>query len=227
VLPQSIIDSFRSGEFNRVPVIEGSTHDEFALFAYTNIEATFGTFVWQPGVYPLLVQILVQSLGLPTTADAVLAEYPLPASASSSAPNVIAIGTDALFACPARRAALALSEHVPTFAYEFNDADAPQPFVPEASFDYGAFHASELAYIFDSPTLGGHAPFTDDQEALAAAMVRYWAQFAAQGDPNGSGTPLWPAFTAATEAVQSLEPPTPRTVTDFAADHHCEFWDTL
>ena len=156
-----------------------------------------------------------------------MAEYPLPASATSSAPSVIALATDALFACPTRRASLALSQFVPTFAFEFNDPDAPQPFVPPASFDYGAFHASELAYLFDSTTLGGHAPFTADQEALAAAMVRYWSQFAALGDPNGPATPRWPAFTAASEAVQSLEPPTPRTVTDFAEDHHCDFWDAL
>ncbi len=227
VLTQSIIDAFRSGEFNRVPVMEGDTHDEFALFAATNIEFTLGTFVWQPVLYSFVVGSLVQTVGLPTTAGAVMAEYPLPASATSSAPNVIAFATDALFACPTRRASQALSQFVPTFAYEFNDPDAPQPFVPAASFDYGAFHASELAYLFDSTTLGGHAPFTDDQEALAAAMVSYWAQFAGQGDPNGPATPQWPAFTAASEAVQSLEPPAPRTVTDFAAGHHCDFWDSL
>jgi para-nitrobenzyl esterase len=227
VLPQSIIEAFQSGEFNRVPVVQGSTHDEFALFAYTNVEATFGSFLWQPFLYPIVVQTLVQTLGLPTTPAALIAEYPLPASASSSAPNVIAIGTDVLFACPAARASNALSQYVPTFAYEFNDPDAPQPFVPPASFDYGAYHASEIAYLFDSTTLGGHAPFTADQEALAAAMVRYWTQFAAQGDPNGPGTPQWPAYTAGTQAVQSLEPPTPRTITDFADDHHCDFWDSL
>jgi len=225
VLPQSIIDAFQSGQFNHVPVVEGTTHDEFSLFAYTNIEATFGSFIWQRQLYPFVVTTFVQSLGLPTTAAAVLAEYPLPSGATSSAANVIAIGTDALFACPARRSARALSQFVPTFAYEFNDPDAPQPFVPAASFDYGAFHASEIASLFDSTTLGGHAPFTPDQEALAAAMVRYWTQFAAQGDPNGAQTPQWPGFTAGIESVQSLVPPTPKTVTNFAADHHCAFWD--
>jgi para-nitrobenzyl esterase len=227
VLPQSIIDAFQGGQFNHVPVVEGTNHDEFALFAYTNIEASFGSFVWQPFLYPILVQTLVQALGLPTTPQDVIAEYPLPSGETSSAPNVIAIGTDALFACPGRRAALALSQSTPTFDYEFNDPDAPQPFVPPASFDYKAFHAGELAYLFDSNTLGGHAPFTTDQEALAAAMVRYWTRFAEQGDPNGPGTPQWPAFSAANEAVQSLQPPTPTTVTNFASDHHCAFWDSL
>src|SRR4051794_27277607 len=145
VLPRSIIDAFQGGQFNHVPVVEGTTHDEFSLFAYTNIEATFGSFVWQPFLYATLVQILVQSTGLPTTPAAVVAEYPLPSGATSSAPNVIAMGTDALFACPARRSARALSQFVPTFAYEFSAPAAPQPFVPPASFAYGAFHASEIA----------------------------------------------------------------------------------
>src|SRR5262249_58873910 len=32
VLPRSLDVAFQTGEFNRVPVIEGTTHDEFTLF---------------------------------------------------------------------------------------------------------------------------------------------------------------------------------------------------
>ena len=80
---------------------------------------------------------------------------------------------------------------------------------PVADFPFGAYHASELPSLFDSTTLGGHAPLTPDQEQLAAAMVRYWTQFAATGDPNSAATPDWPAYTAANDTYQSLVPPTP------------------
>jgi para-nitrobenzyl esterase len=41
---------------------------------------------------------------------------------------------------------------VPTFAYEFNDENAPQRYLPPVSFPYGAAHQSELQYLFDLPT---------------------------------------------------------------------------
>jgi para-nitrobenzyl esterase len=82
-----------------------------------------------------------------------------------------------------------------------------------------------LPYLFDSTTRGGHAPLTPDQEKLAAAMVSYWTQFAATGDPNAPATPEWPAYTAASDTYQSLDPPTPHPETGFAADHKCAFWD--
>jgi para-nitrobenzyl esterase len=223
VLTQSIQPAFQSGQFNRVPVIEGSNHDEFTIFTKISVESLVGPI--GPALYPVVVGILVPTLGLHQSVAAVLNEYPI-TNYASGGEAVSAIGTDAVFACPARTAVRALSQFVPAYAYEFNDPNAPQPFVPPASFPYKAFHASELAYLFDSTTLGGHAPFTPDQEALAAHMVNYWTQFARTGTPNGSGSPQWPAYTAASDTYQSLEPPTPKPTSGFATDHHCRFWDS-
>jgi hypothetical protein len=39
----------------------------------------------------------------------------------------------------------------PTFAYEFNDGNAPENFLPPVSFPYGAAHASEIQYLFAVP----------------------------------------------------------------------------
>jgi para-nitrobenzyl esterase len=225
VLPQSTRSAFASGQFNGVPVIEGSTHDEFTIFTYLSVEAVLGLPL-SPPLYPIALSVLIPATGLNTTVAAVMNEYPL-TNYQTAGEAFSAVGTDAVFACPGRRTAKALSQFVPTYAYEFNDPNAPQPFVPPASFPYKAFHASELAYLFDSTTLGGHAPFTPDQEALAAHMVSYWTQFARSGTPNGRNSPQWPAYTNATDTYQSLEPPTPKPTTGFAADHHCAFWDAL
>jgi para-nitrobenzyl esterase len=223
VLPESPKDAFDSGQFNRVPVIEGSTHDEFSIFAALNIEFVFG--VVPPAFYPIVVGLLLSSTGQHADPGAVLAQYPITNYGNSVGVAVTAIGTDALFACPARRATESLSQFVPTYAYEFNDPNAPQPFVPPASFPYHAYHASELASLFDSTTFGGHAPFTPDQESLAAAMVSYWTQFGRAGDPNAQSTPAWPRYTVANDTYQSLVPPSPKPVTNFATDHKCGFWD--
>jgi para-nitrobenzyl esterase len=223
VLPQTIRTAFSSGQFNRVPVIEGSTHDEFSLFAALNIEFVFGQL---PNFfYATVVNILVPTLGLDASPAAVVSEYPLANYSNSMGRALTAIGTDAVFACPARRAAGSLSQFTPTFTYEFNDPNAPQLFIGPASFPYGAYHASEVQYLFDVPDQQNAPELNGDQQSLADAMVRYWTQFARGGTPNAAGSPPWPGYTVATDTHQSLEPPTPVTGSGFAADHKCAFWD--
>lgn len=118
----------------------------------------------------------------------------------------------------------ALDRHVPTYAYEFDDADAPWfSTLKKPNFPTGAFHGSELQYLFDDEQLPG--PATSAQHQLADTMVRYWARFAYTGDPNGHGTPPWPRFGTARH-VQSLQPGTTKPA-DLAREHQCGFWRTI
>ena len=41
-----------------------------------------------------------------------------------------AVGTDAIFACPGVTAEDSLSAYTPTYAYEFNDENAPELYLP-------------------------------------------------------------------------------------------------
>jgi para-nitrobenzyl esterase len=221
VLPQSMKTAFANGEFNQVPVIEGTTEDEFRLFYATEVELKMGNFGKDPFIYPFVVAAVIQAAGLNVSLPAVLAEYPLDPY-PSIAEAVSAMATDAVFSCPSRRALQSLSQHVPTYGYEFADRNAPVIFpLPPLSFPLGAYHASELPSLFDSPTLG-HAPLSPDQEKLAAAMVGYWTHFAETATP---GPPSWPAYSVANDTFQSLVPPTPQPDTGFAAAHKCTFWD--
>ena len=224
ILNESIGSAFESGNFNRVPVIEGSTHDEFTIFYYLAVESLLGPV--PPALYPTVVGILDNTLGLPPTPEEILAQYPLSDYASPGL-AISAIGTDVTFACPAQTTADKLSRFVRTYMYELEDPNPPQIFVPPASIPYGSYHAADLLFLFDSPLRGGHAPFTPDQEALAAAMVGYWTNFARTSSPNGRDLPYWPRYTEAAPTHMSLEPPTPKAQTDFAADHKCDFWDSF
>ena len=79
----------------------------------------------------------------------------------------------------------------PTWLYFFSRTPAS----PKQTL--GAFHASELAFVFDS-----HSPFlgaTEDDFSLTDAMGTYWTNFAKSGDPNGPGVPAWPAYAEATD----------------------------
>jgi len=70
----------------------------------------------------------------------------------------------------------------------------------------GAFHCSELSFVFDNTdrcapmTGGGPGP-----RALAAKVSEAWINFARRGDPNHPGLPKWPAFTANEKAVMIFD----------------------
>jgi len=59
---------------------------------------------------------------------------------------------------------------------------------PEQPF--GAWHAAEYPFVFGNFP----KPPTPKDEAISALMRQYWINFAAHGDPNGPGLPVWKAF---------------------------------
>jgi len=141
VLPLSLDEAFGAGQFNHVPLIHGTTHDEWRFFVALSFDLAGGPVT--EDTYPAVVESMVG----PDAAPLVLAEYPLSAFDSPDL-AIGAIGTDSIFACPARTIDQTLSTQVATFAYEFNDSNAPELFLPPVSFPYGATHASELRYLF-------------------------------------------------------------------------------
>jgi len=167
ILPQSLDAAFISGQFNHVPLIQGTNHDEWRLFVALDELAGHPLTAEE---YPAAVTDLVGS----QLASLVLAQYPL-SSFASPALALGTIGTDFIFACPARVADQVLSPQVPTFAYEFNDVNAPEVFLPPVSFPYSATHGSELPYLFRLTWAG---QLDGQQQKLSDSMIRYWTQFA-------------------------------------------------
>ena len=99
--------------------------------------------------------------------------------------------SDLVFNEPARHLArLHAANGHPTYLYRF---DVVPESNPEPSG--GATHASERPYVFDNlHTVGRPMGERDDQ--AATAMADYWTTFAARGDPNSAGRPVWPEFGA-------------------------------
>ena len=218
VLPRSIITALASGQFSHVPVIIGTNHDEWRLFV--GLDQLDGAPAVTEANY---VAEVASTLGLPTTVATVVAgEYPL-SSYSSSAVALGAVGTDAIFACPALVTEDELSKYTPTYAYEFNDENAPDRFLPSFGFPYGAAHAFELQYLFDLSNTAYPGTLSAPQQQLAQAMKQDWTNFAKAGVP-ASG---WPGFTASDQQALSLVSPRPQLETDYAAEHHCSFWGTV
>jgi para-nitrobenzyl esterase len=65
----------------------------------------------------------------------------------------------------------------------------------------GATHTAELPYMFRNPPANGWA---ETDHALADQMSSYWANFAATGDPNGKGLPVWQAYDAKKNDAQAM-----------------------
>ncbi len=221
VLLESPITGFAAGRFNRVPVLQGSNHDEYRLFVASQFDLR-GTPLTAAG-YPIALAAF-PSIGSAARAAQVMADYPLASYPSADLAFATAIG-DTLFSCSARRSNQLLSQYVPTFAYEFNDENAPS-YLPPVSFPYGATHSFELSYLFGLSFLPAPG-FTADQAKLARTMKEYWAAFARNGDPWVAGKQSWRPYNTGKDSVISLEPPLPQVEFDFAAQHHCAFWRAL
>ncbi len=69
--------------------------------------------------------------------------------------------------------------------------------------DAGAFHSSELWYVFETLPRCWR-PWEDCDRELARTMSAYWANFAKTGDPNGDALPRWEPYTAESHAVMVL-----------------------
>ncbi|WP_128429498.1 carboxylesterase/lipase family protein [Streptomyces cyaneus] len=213
ILPRPPRTAWAEGRVNAVPTLSGNTHDEYRYFTALYVDLLGGGPL-TPASYAALI-----TLQHGERAGAVLDTYP--ASAHPS-PNLAysAVGTDQRFACPARADSRLYGTRAPVYAYEFADPQAPV-FIPAPHTPQGAFHASELAYLFPMDAV---PPLTPVQRRLSATMTAYWARFAATGDPNGPETPAWPRYTAHADRIQVLAPDRVGPTTGFAVDHQCAFW---
>jgi para-nitrobenzyl esterase len=218
ILPENPAIALREGRLHRVPVLTGHTRDEGRLFAAlffdgpetddeyrALLDAAFGDHAeWVATVYP------AQSEGSPGLTWA-------------------AVITDRVWVCPTLAGNRFLALVVPAYAYEFADRDAPGGIPGTASdFPLGAYHSTELQYLFDF--IGEDSQLTPEQRELANRMIGDWANFAAAGDPNGTGLPPWRLFRDddPTPFVQRLAPAGDEPgFVDATAEHQCDFWASL
>ncbi|GAB3655376.1 hypothetical protein GCM10027589_14530 [Actinocorallia lasiicapitis] len=108
----------------------------------------------------------------------------------------------------------AISAVTPTYAYLFDDPQAP-PVLPGLA--PGPVHSAELEHLFtpDSPRLN------PAQRDLADRMIGHWSAFAT------TGAPAWPAYHPLFQQVRVLHPTDTRTL-GFGAlylRHRCYIWD--
>ena len=215
VLPHQFLDAFESGDFNQVPVINGTTRDEATLLIW--LSHNFRLKPLKADQYPARLNRLTGSGEL---AARVAEQYPL-VHYGSPFEALSAAFSDGFFNCVSRRQAAALSHHVPVWNYQFDYDEAPF-FIPWA--DLHAYHAAEIQYVMGRPWSFFRRDFKPDERNLADSMMDYWGQFARTGNPNAPGSNSWPAYD---ERDLTLLFNLENSVAVEVHKRACEFWDNL
>ncbi len=110
------------------------------------------------------------------------------------------VAADLMMIEPARFVAGAISAAgLPAYEYRFSYVAASL-----AKQLPGAFHASEIPFVFDTVADKYGDKLAPPDEAIAKQMNDYWVNFAKTGDPNGTGLPHWPAYKSATDELMNF-----------------------
>ncbi|XP_005052807.1 PREDICTED: fatty acyl-CoA hydrolase precursor, medium chain-like isoform X1 [Ficedula albicollis] len=108
----------------------------------------------------------------------------------------------------------------PVYFYEFQHrASSLDGLVPEF---VKADHGAEIAFVFGKPFLAGGA--TKEEDKLSRTIMRYWTNFAKNGNPNGEGLVHWPQYGLEEKYLGiDLE----QKVAEKLKEHRVEFWAQL
>ncbi|XP_056216589.1 fatty acyl-CoA hydrolase precursor, medium chain-like [Falco biarmicus] len=78
----------------------------------------------------------------------------------------------------------------PVYFYEFQHRQSSAAgVVPDF---VKADHADEIAFVFGKPFLAGYT--TEEENKLSRTVMKYWTNFARNGNPNGEGLVHWPQY---------------------------------
>lgn len=215
-LPMTPADAFKSGKFNRVTLINGTTRDEGNFFAgFPENETGIAMTV---RAYPTVFERFYGK----SLAQKALKEYPISRYNTPSEGFAAAV-TDSQFACPARAVNQWAESKTPVFAYEFADRTAPSYLKP-TTFPLGAAHTSELAYLFPGFHGGNGLPVKLNalQKKLADQIVSLWSGAGALTSDNSA----WPRYNKSEDNYMRLILPAAEMESgNFNETHHCAFWD--
>jgi para-nitrobenzyl esterase len=208
VLPQSPLARARAGQQIKVPMLIGTTSDEYTQL----IDLLVSTPITDDATYQAEVQ---RWLGASFGAT-VITKYP---SASYATPRdaFVAILNDVFEICPTRQLARAYataSGQPPLYRFIYTHT------FPGALAQYRAAHAFDIYLLFHDLDLVGS---TGGNAELSDLMARYWTRFAATGDPNGGSDLAWSPYGAGADSYQQLDWPPDAGAGSRAAQ--CDFWE--
>ena len=177
-LPEDVGKVFAEGRQNDVPVLLGSNKDE-------------GTFFQQPTTAVKFIEQAHRRYG--DQADAFLKLYPAGSDEEATASQLRAFRDELGWVMHNWAALQTKTGKSKAYLYYFtHEPPVAQAASPRGGFASGATHGAEAAYVFEN--LLGARPWTDLDRQVADTLSSYWANFAATGNPNGNGLPVWKSY---------------------------------
>ncbi|XP_034880920.1 cocaine esterase [Mirounga leonina] len=193
-LPRHPQELLASADFQPVPSIIGVNNDEYSwLIPSTMKISDTQKEMDRETVKAILQQVSTTLMLPPESVDLWMEEY----MGDSGDPQTLRVQFsemmgDCIFVIPTLQVANFQRLHAPVYFYEFQHRpsflkDIRPPHVR-------ADHGDEVFFVFGTLSWRGYVEVTEEEKLLSRKMMKYWANFARNGDPNGEGLPHWPVF---------------------------------
>lgn len=172
LLPEIHSKLFSAAKQRRVPLLVGANSDEGTTMPVDNDS--------------MVHRILgVNSL---SEVEGIFDLYPEPHTGEEQRKFNISLLSDNFMAASRVLAIMQTGVHQDAYMYYFTRA------LPGRNSEfYKAFHSAELVYVFGTLDKT-ERPWEEIDRTLSDRMTSYWANFIANGDPNGAGLPAWTKF---------------------------------
>lgn len=205
-IPMEPLESIRAGKSHQVPVMIGTTSNEFGNLIDEFVGATDDEKELSKFLDARLGNREGRERAYPT------GEY------QTLRDELIAVMSDQNYVCPSEELAgsLAATQLQPVFRYVFSHT------VRHGSLArLGAAHGLDLRMIFHNFT-SRLAELDADEELLSSVMIRSVAAFAGSGSPAQGVAERWPAYTAESRSFLRFDTPISESHDERA--RQCRYW---
>ncbi|KAM5134236.1 cocaine esterase-like [Callospermophilus lateralis] len=221
-LPRHPQELLASADFQPVPSIIGVNNDEYGWVITMGVSPPeIQKEIDRETKRTFLQRTSAEMMKLPAEcADLLMEEY----MGDNKDPHTLQLQfqemmADFFFVMPALQVAHDQSSHAPVYFYEFQHRPSIYKNIkpPHVKADHG----DEIIFVFGSHINGIRVELTEEEKLLNRRMMKYWANFARNGNPNGEGLPHWPLFDQDQQYLQlDIQP----AVGQALKAHRLQFW---